>query len=172
MRVVSIFFRVCGGDIGKEMKIRPFRGEEGSGSVEKVVTTFENHDLFLKANRAERKKAMGCQPEMLLGEHYGWNSRLGCPRLKAEGLWGEHHSENRDHVCPWTCGSAFIFISFNGFQEIGRTNTKEATECLPAEQPGIIHGQTRQGKQVKCLPTSHFARQANINCNPAAEIFS
>lgn len=80
MRVVSIFFRVCGGDIGKEMKIRPFRGEEGSGSVEKVVTTLENQDLFLKVNRAERKKAMGCQPEMLLGEHYGRNSRLVCPR--------------------------------------------------------------------------------------------
>lgn len=86
MRVVSIFFRVCGGDIGKEMKIRPFRGEEGSGSVEKVVTTLENQDLFLKVNRAERKKAMGCQPEMLLGEHYGRNSRLVCPRLKAEGF--------------------------------------------------------------------------------------
>lgn len=155
------------------MKISPFSREEGSGSVEKVVTILENHDLFLEANRAaERKKAMGCQPEMLLGEHYVWNSRLGCPRLKAEGLWGKHHSENRDHVCPWTCGSAFIFISFNGFQEIGRTNTKKAVECLPAEQPGIIHGQTRQGKQVKCLPTSHFARQANINCNLAAEIFS
>ena len=68
------------------MKISPFSREEGSGSVEKVVTTFENHDLFLKANRAERKKAMGCQPEMLLGEHYGRNSRLVCPRLKAEGF--------------------------------------------------------------------------------------
>ena len=45
------------------MKISPFSREEGSGSVEKVVTTFENHDLFLKANRAERKKAMGCQAE-------------------------------------------------------------------------------------------------------------
>lgn len=63
------------------MKISPFSREEGSGSVEKVVTILENHDLFLEANRvAERKKAMGCQPEMLLGEH---------------------HSENRDHVCPY-----------------------------------------------------------------------
>ena len=145
MRVVSIFFRVCGGDIGKEMKIRPFRGEEGSGSVEKVVTTLENQDLFLKVNRAERKKAMGCQLEMLLGEHYGRNSRLVCPRLKAEGFGANITAKTGTMFAHQPADLLlYSFLSMD-FRKSGEQIPKKQQNVCPRSSQGSFMG--KQGSE-------------------------
>lgn len=145
MRVVSIFFRVCGRDLSWQMKISPFSREEGSGSVEKVVTTLENQDLFLKVNRAERKKAMGCQPEMLLGEHYGRNSRLVCPRLKAEGFGANITAKTGTMFAHGPADLLlYSFLSMD-FRKSGEQIRKKQQNVCPRSSQGSFMG--KQGRE-------------------------